>query len=125
MKKILLILATVVLAAFTQQSIIDEMVGAFKTGNSGKLALYFDNVVAVTLPDKSDSYSKTQAETIIRDFFVSNAVKGFDVVHKGDNNGSQFFIGTLQTKNGNYRTTVFLKQKGERQLLQEIRLEAK
>jgi hypothetical protein len=125
MKKSILIFAAVVLAAFIQQSIIDEMVGAFKTGNSSKLALYFDNVVAVTLPDKSDSYSKTQAETIIRDFFANNPVKGFDVMHKGDNNGSQFFIGTLQTKNGSYRTTVFLKQKGERQFLQEIKLESK
>jgi len=44
-------------------------------------------------------------------------------MHKGDKGGAQFCIGTLNTKTGNYRTTIFMKQKGDKQVLQEIRFE--
>ena len=86
---------------------------------------FFDNMVLISLPDKSDSYTKGQGESVIRDFFAKNWVKDFNIIHRGDNNGSQFFIGNLQTKNGNYRTTFFLKQKSDKQVLQEIRFEEK
>jgi hypothetical protein len=82
-------------------------------------------VVEISLPDKNDTYTKGEAEVIIKDFFTAKSVKGFDVIHKGDNNGSQFLIGTLQTKNGNYRATIFLKQKADKQLLQQLRIESK
>ena len=59
----------------------------------------------------------------LKDFFASNPVKSFDIIHKGENAGSQYCIGTLQTKNGTYRTTIFMKQKGDLQVLQELRFE--
>ncbi len=80
-----------------------------------QIAKYFDNTVEITLPDKSNSYSKSQGEMVLKDFFANAPVKSFDVLHKGENAGSQYCIGTLVTKNGSYRTTVFMKQKGDRQ----------
>jgi len=50
-------------------------------------------------------------------------VKSFDVIHKGENAGSQYCIGTLVTKGGSFRTTIFMKQKGDQQVLQELRFE--
>ncbi len=103
--------------------IVDEVIKAIKNGDAAEISKYFDNTVEITLPDKSNSYSKSQAELVLRDFFNTNVVKDFEVLHKGDNAGSQFCIGTLQTKNGIFRTTIFLKQKGEKQVLQELRFE--
>lgn len=94
-----------------------------RTGNASAVAKFFDNSVEISMPDKSNSYSKSQAELVLKDFFASNAVKGFEIIHKGENAGSQYCIGTLQTKNGSYRTTIFMKQKGDRQVLQELRFE--
>jgi hypothetical protein len=94
-----------------------------KNGDAAMIAKHFDNTVEITMPDKSNSYSKNQAEIVLRDFFSTNTVKSFEVIHKGENAGSQYCIGTLVTKNGSFRTTVFMKQKGEKQLLQEIRFE--
>jgi len=108
------------LASFTG---IEDIVTALKSGNASQVAKYFDNTVEITLPEKSNSYSKSQAEMILKDFFTNNPIKGFDVIHKGENAGSQYCIGTLFTKNASFRTTVFMKQKGERQTLQEIRFE--
>ena len=102
---------------------VDDIVLAIKKGDATQVSRFFDNTVEITLPEKSYSYSKSQAELVLRDFFLSNMVKDFEVIHKGENAGSQFCIGTLYTKNGNYRTTLFLKQKGERQMLQELRFE--
>jgi len=120
-----LITVTVLLASFTLFSSIDEVVNALKNGDSAQIARFFDNTVEITMPDKSNTYSKNQAEIVLKDFFSTNGVKSFDIIHKGENAGSQYCIGTLITKNGAYRTTVFMKQKNDKQLLQEIRFENK
>lgn len=99
---------------------IDDIVSALQTGNASQLSRYFDIRVDITLPDKSDNYSSTQAEMIIRDFFSYNNVRSFEIKYKGENNGSKYCIGTLKTRNGDYRTKLFMKQKDSRQVLQEI-----
>jgi Domain of unknown function (DUF4783) len=100
---------------------MEDIVVALKSGNASQLSRYFDNRVDVTLPDKSDNYSRTQAEMILRDFFNNNNVRSFEIKYKGENsNGSKYCIGTLLTKNGDYRTKLFMKQKGTVQVLQEI-----
>jgi len=114
-----------IVSSFSIFSGIDEIISALNTGNATEIAKSFDNTVEITLPDKSNSYSKSQAEVVLRDFFTINPVKGFEVLHKGENAGSQYCIGLLVTKNASYRTTVFMKQKGSRQTLQEIRFENK
>jgi len=124
MKRFFTLIATgIVLASFTLISGLDDVVNALKTGNTAQIVKYFDNTIEISLPDKSNSYSKSQAELVLKDFFSANPVKGFNVMHRGENGGSQFCIGTLVTGNGSFRTTVFMKQKGDKQLLQEIRFE--
>lgn len=118
------LLAVMLLGSFKTFDGIDEVIYALRTGNITELSKYIDDSVDITLPDKSDSYSKAQATMILRDFFSSNGVKSFEVKHKGDNAGSQFCIGTLNTASGNYRTTVFMKTKNGRQVLKEIRFQA-
>ena len=112
-----------IVSSFSIFSGIEEIISALKAGNATELAKYFDNTVEITLPDKSNSYSKSQAEVVLRDFFSNNPVKGLDILHKGENGGSQYCIVKLITKNASYRTTVYMKQKGNRQTLQEIRFE--
>jgi len=126
MKKILPIaIVTFLISSFTLFTSIDEVVNAMKSGNASQVARYFDNSVEISMPDKSNSFSKTQAEIVLKDFFTNNPVKGFEVIHKGENAGSQYCIGTLVTKNGSFRTTIFMKQKGDLQVLQELRFESR
>ena len=126
MKKICTSFALIILlGSFTTTTFkgIEDIVMALKMGNANQVASYFDNTVEITLPQKSNTYSKSQAEMIIRDFFSNNTIKSFNVIHKGENAGSQYCIGTLITKSAQFRTTVFMKQRGDRQILQEIRFE--
>ena len=110
-------------SSFTVKTGIDEVIAAMRSGNSGLVAKHFDNMVDISMPDKTNSYSKSQGESVLKDFFTNNPVKNFEIIHKGENAGSQFCIGTLLTKNGSFRTTIFMKQKGDGQVLQELRFE--
>ena len=120
---LVLSILTFFFSSFKVNTGIDEVVAAMRSGNSTLIAKYFDDRVDLSMPDKSNTYSKIQAELVLKEFFTNNPVKKFEIIHKGENAGSQFCIGTLYTKNGSFRTTIFMKQKGGGQLLQELRFE--
>ena len=103
---------------------LDEVIGALRSGNATELAKYVDDNIEIALPDKTETYSRSQALMILQDFFASNGVKSFEIKHKGDNGGSQFCIGTLQTKAGAYRTTILMKTKNGKQLVKQIQFQS-
>jgi glycosylphosphatidylinositol transamidase (GPIT) subunit GPI8 len=121
---LLLVVSVVVLTSFGQLSSFEEVIGAIRSGNATELSKYFDENVQVTLPVKSDSYSKAQAQMILKDFFANNDVRGFELKHKGDSPGGQYCIGTLQTKSGNFRAHIFMKTKGSKDLVKELRFQS-
>ena len=117
--------SVVLLSSFTlQNSNMDAVIGALRSGNSSELAKYFDENVELTVPDKSDNYSRAQAQLIVRDFFSNNGVKGFSLEHKGDSPGGHYCIGTLQTSTGKFRTNVFMKTKDGREVIKDIRFQS-
>lgn len=123
MKKLILsILVAGLFSSFTTIS-FTEILNALKSGSAKEVARYFDNTVEITFPEKSNSYSKSQAELVLGDFFKSNNVKNFEVIHKSENASSQYCIGNLMTGNGTFRTTIYMKQKGDKQVVQELRFE--
>lgn len=123
MKKLLFFVAIVCSLNSFGQNPLAEITGSLKSGNASSTAKYFDNTVDINLPGKSNSYSKKQGELVLREFFSGNTVKDFSVIHKSESSTSQYFIGNLNTNNGVFRTTVYLKQKGDKQIIQEIRFE--
>ena len=125
MKKSLLIVSGLflLLSSFLSQGGIDDVIDAMKAGNASGVAKYFDSYVDITMPDKSSNYSKSQGELILKDFFSSNGVKSFDVKQKGNNDSGDYCIGTLYTKNGNYRATIYMRMKGNKQVIQDIRIQ--
>ena len=128
MKKIIstltVFLGLLMVSFTTQPSNLDEVIDAFKDGKASELGKYMDDNIEISLPDKSNNYSKAQAVLILKDFFDNNEVKAFEVKHKGEQNGGQFCVGTLQTKSGNYRTTIFMKTKTGKDYIKTIRLQS-
>ena len=120
-----LVLSTVLIVGISFRPIngIDDVISALRAGNAAEVGKYIDENVELSLPDKSDNYSKAQAIMILKDFFANNVVSGFETKHTGDNSGNQFCIGTLHTKSGDYRTTVFMKTKNARQSVKEIKFQ--
>jgi len=124
MKRSLLLLPVLLITISSlAQSGIDDVISAMKNGNASGVTKYFDNYVDIVMPDKGSNYSKSQGELILKDFFANNGVKNFDVKHKGNNDNGDYCIGTLQTKNGNYRATVYMRLKNNKQVIQDIRIE--
>ena len=111
------------LSAFKPANGIDDVINALRNGNATELAKYIDANIELSLPSKTDNYSRQQAVVILQDFFSNSGIKGFDVKHRGDNGGSQFCIGTLVTKSGNYRTTIFMTEKNGKEWIKEIRFQ--
>jgi hypothetical protein len=123
MRKITLsIIILVVSSAFVNQSFSD-IINAVRSGNAVQVAQYFDNTIEITLPSKSHTLNKKQAETALNDFFSQNPVKDFKVIHQSEKAGSEYCIGNLITSNGVFRTTIFTKKKEGKELIQELRFE--
>ena len=127
MKKIFtlsLLSLAILLSGFSQQSTIDGAINALQSGSAADLSKYFDSNVELSLPEKSDSYSKAQAQIILRDFFANNGVKGFEIKHKSETDQrAAYFIGNLLSKSGKYRTTVYMKSRGNLQVVNQIRFQ--
>src|ERR1700722_4478934 len=104
-----------VLVSFRPTYTLDDIAYAIRLGNANELSRYLNSRVDISLPEKSDSYSKIQAEMIIRDFFSTNGVRNFVVRKTGFSGGSEYCVGVLQTRNGDYRTTIFTRQKGNKE----------
>lgn len=117
------IVLAVVCCSFVNTVEMDNVLVALKSGNASQLSKYFDDRVDISLPDNADNYSRTQAEMIMRDFFHKNSVRSFELRYKSENAETNYCIGTLQTNGGKYRTTLFMKQKGDKQYLQDLRFQ--
>jgi hypothetical protein len=123
MKRSLLLLPVFFIAISAwAQSGIDDVISAMKSGNASGVTKYFDSYVDITIDDKGSNYSRSQGELIFKDFFSNNGVRSFDLKHKGNNDNGDYCIGTLQTKNGNYRATVYMRLKGNKLVIQDIRI---
>ena len=102
----------------------EDVVSALKQGDVSGLSRYLDNNVEINITGKSNSYSKAQAEIILKDFFAKNQVKSFELVHQGGDN-SRFGIGNMATSSGSFRVSFFLQKKAGSMVLNELRFENK
>jgi hypothetical protein len=119
----ILAVMAIILVSYRSFDNMDVVVTAIRSGNVTQLSPFFDVRVDITLPDKSDTYSRAQAEMVIGDFFNTNVVQNFKITQQGESGGTVYCAGILQTRSGNFRTTLFFRQKGDKHFLQEIRFQ--
>lgn len=128
-KLAILIIATSSVAfsfAFNNKSsdIISEIATAIKSGNASSVSAYFHSSVDLTVPSGEGSYSKSQAELILKSFFTKNPPKSFAIKHQGSSNdGSLFAIGTYLSGDTSYRTYFLVKKIGTAYLIHQLEFE--
>lgn len=106
------------------QDVNETISSAIKLGNYKELSKHFDTKVQLTIGAKEDSYSKAQAELIVKDFFAKDKVTNYQVIHKGKSpDGAQYAIGTLTTAQGAFRTYVLTKDVNGAIRVQQLRFE--
>ena len=123
MKKIFLYIPLFFLFSFTSLSSLSDIIRAFKSGDVAEISASLDQTVEITISAKNNTYNKAQAQQQIKDFFATNMVRDFKVLHQSESGGSAYCIGNLSTSNGNFRVTLYAKEKDGKTLLQEIRFE--
>lgn len=116
--------ALLVFAGTAQAQSFDKIAGAMKNGDASTVASFFESNVEITIKDNGNSYSKSQAEILLKNFFASNKPSSFTVAHEGTSpEGSKYFIATFSASTGNFRTYVYAKSSGGSLIIQEIRIE--
>jgi hypothetical protein len=132
MKKIISILFVFVMAVPASKAeaskppagILESVAAAIRTGNSKELAKYFSSSVEISLPEKEGTFSKTQAEMVMKDFFTKNPPASFNVNQQGSSSGgSQFMIGSYKSGGKVFRTYVLFKPSGGQLFIQQIEIE--
>ena len=104
--------------------VFDKIGKAFREGDASQLALNFASSFDIILPGNEGTFSKQQAEMILKDFFSKNKPKGFVINHQGtSNDGSRYAIGTYKAMNQSYRAYILLKSFGNKLLISQLQLE--
>lgn len=124
-KALITILCAFFLSATVQaQEPLQEVVQYIRGGNVTGMAKYFDKSIDININNNQASYSSSQAEIILKDFFSKNVVKEFNVA-QGGNTGtsSQYAIGDLHTSTGLYQLYVVIKMNDNKFLIKQLRFE--
>ena len=127
MNRALLFVASVIFALGlqAQDEMKDKVVQSMKTGNAKELASTFIPNIDLTVKEKSDVYSRAQAEQILRKFFNDHPPVDLVVEHSGVSKfGDKYFIGILRTRSGYFRVTFFLKKGDEEMQVKQLRIES-
>lgn len=110
--------------AQSDANISSSVVAAIKSGNAKELATCFNSNIELTVPDKDGTYSKSQAEIIMKDFFQKHPPKSFSINHNGSSKDmSKFFIGSYMSGSEEYRIYFLMKSMSGKMVIQQLQIE--
>ncbi|MDQ3393467.1 MAG: DUF4783 domain-containing protein [Bacteroidota bacterium] len=99
------------ISAHAQSDVISNVKTAMKSGSSKELSKYFNDMVELNINGTKTSYSKTQAEFVMKDFFKNHPASDFQYVHQGaSKEGIKYAIGKYTYNDGSFRVLVLIKQ---------------
>lgn len=102
--------------------IISQVSETIKAGSAKELSKYLNQTVDVMIEEKLESFSKAQAEFVLRDFFKAHPASEFNIIHQGSSKGGQpFAIGLYKSGKETYRVFMKIKNVGNQPLVHEIR----
>ncbi len=117
-------IAILFLFAFTQQeSTVDKFEIAIVKQDAKVVTDLCDSFVEIETNKEDKVTSKSQAGSIIKDFFEAYPVKTFEYIHQGKSpGGAQYAIGTYVSKQGDqFRVVIKMKSVGGKLLLEAIK----
>jgi hypothetical protein len=119
----LLFVLAVFLAVQEQPSVPAGISIAFRSGNAAGLSEYLNSTVELVIPGKEDFYSKSVAQSILKDFFTRYRTREFVIRHQGAKGDAQYAIAILETDKGRFRVYFLLKKVDGNPLIHQIRIE--
>jgi hypothetical protein len=95
-------------ASSQENKVPSSIIEAFKKGNSTELAKFFNSNIEMLVKEREAVYSKVQAELIIKNFFLKNKPKTFEVISETQTGENNNVIGRLITQGQIKFRVVFL-----------------
>lgn len=105
--------------ATAQGDAMGSVNSAMKMGSAKELSKNFGSMVGISFDGgEATSYSNTQAEFVMKNFFAKNAPVDFSVDHNGTSDKGQLYaIGTYSSKGDSYTVVIRMKAAGGRYLI--------
>ena len=107
---------------FAQNDIFNPIKEVIKTGNAKEVSQYLSQSVDISVDGNLNTYSKAQAEFVLRDFFKKHPPTDFNFVHSGASAKKelQYAIGRYQSNSESYTLMVRVKEVGGQNLIHEL-----
>lgn len=119
-----LLITLVITNASKAQDVNSKISQAIQSSSATELSKYFNNSIDLTIPDSEGTYSKVQAEQIMKNFFAKYPPISFSINHKGNSNdGSIYCIGTYKSKTHSFRTYYLTKPIGGQLMIHQLKFE--
>lgn len=97
--------------AFSQSPVINNVRAALKAGSAKELVKNFNNAVELNFDGEKSSYSRTQAEFVLKDFFKKYPPSDFEYIHQGSSQqGLTYVIGKYSFEGGSFRVLMYIKK---------------
>jgi hypothetical protein len=100
---------------------------AIQSGNAQQLSKFFSSTVELSVLGKDAYVSKSQANSILADFFKENPPKSYVVKQGGSNSeNTKFVIGTYVSTAGNtFKIYYVVKKEKDTETIQKLTIEKK
>jgi len=103
---------------------VEKTVGLMRQSSAKELVKTFAPNIEMTILTDEGVYSREQAETILNNFFNKNPISGIKVIHRVDSNPAlKYAVCSLSTRNGNFRTSISIKNNNGNFEVTELRIE--
>ncbi|MBW6460511.1 MAG: DUF4783 domain-containing protein [Bacteroidales bacterium] len=123
---LLLIILMMHFPSFSQDDPFQPVIRALQDSDSRKLSTHFNTAVDLGLSGKENSYSISQAEMIMRDFFRKFPADSFTVTRKGAADAvSYHIIGDYRSGAAVFQVYLLLREVNGKQLIHKIKFEDK
>lgn len=108
-------------SSYAQADIIGDVKEALKIGASKELSRFLNKNIDLTMHGKMNTYSKTQAEYVLKYFFKNNPPSSFIIVHQGaSKGGSPYATGQYMSGNKTFLVWVRIKKVEDKYLIHEM-----
>lgn len=96
--------------SMAQEDVMTTIKSHIKAADAKQVATYFNELVEISINGEKGSYSKTQGEFILKDFFRKNPPLDYKKIHQGaSKEGLNYMIGKYSCAEGSYKVYIVVK----------------
>lgn len=110
----------------SHEQIMNRIVRCLESSDSRAISLLFNSTVDIGFPDKDNTYSASQAEMVMREFFKKDPPRSCNIDQQGQQGeGTRYAIGTYLTENNKYQVFILIRQQDDDWAIHKLKFDKK